>query len=83
MTEIILKLLDNWHWLIILLFSHSMIKLIVQSWLKIVEIRTLNKNIVVFKDSPTERTIEIRSHDISVEKVQRLRESLNSTSKAS
>lgn len=83
MSEIIIKILYNWHWLIILLFAHSIIKIFVQSWLKVVEIRVLNKNVVVFKDSLNERTIEIRTHDISIDKVQKLKESLNSSHKAS
>mgnify|MGYP003394913731 CR=1 FL=1 len=73
MLEIILKLLDNWHWLVILFFIGQFIKIIGNLYLKIVEIKAINKDQIRFAKKGDETVIEITSSTVKISDVEQLK----------
>ena len=46
MESIVIKLLDNWHWVVVLFFIGQFIKIASNAFLRVYEIRHLNKDIL-------------------------------------
>jgi hypothetical protein len=73
MLEIILKLIDNWRWLIILFFCMQLIKIVGNFYLKSVEIKTSNKDQIRFAQKGGETVIEVTSSNIKLSDIERLK----------
>ncbi|MEQ1724166.1 MAG: hypothetical protein ABL930_13415 [Pseudobdellovibrio sp.] len=70
--EIVMKLLEHWSVVIYFFFSIQIVKLIGGFYLKIVEIRALNKDQIKVAISQNECVFEIQSSTVKIEDLHKL-----------
>ena len=74
MTDIILKLLDNWHWVVILFFVGQFLKIASNAFLRIYEIKSTNKDTIKIGIPNDSKVIEITSSSVKLKDLKELNE---------
>jgi hypothetical protein len=72
MENIVIKLLDNWHYLIVLFFISQFLKIGLNSYLKVIEIKTLNKDFVRLEINLDSQVLEIRSNKVNLTDIEKI-----------
>jgi len=72
MKQIVLKMLENWHLVVLMFFIGSFLKLILNTALKIYEVRATNKDTIKIGISDGSKVIEITSSNIKLKELQNL-----------
>ena len=73
LENIVLKLLDNWHWVVVLFFVGQFIKIGSNVFIKIYELKVMNKDTIRVAESSDSTVIEITSSSIKLDDVRRLK----------
>lgn len=74
MLDIVLKMLDNWHWIIILWFVGQFLKIASNAFLRIYEIKSVNKDTIKIGIHNDSKVIEITSSSIKLQDLKELNE---------
>lgn len=74
MKDIVYKMLENWHILLILYFSAKFISIITNAVLKMWELKVMNKDTIKIGINSDSKVIEITSSNLKLKDIQKLNE---------
>lgn len=74
MKDIVYKMLENWHILLILYFSTKFFSIITNAVLKMWELKVMNKDTIKIGINSDSKVIEITSSNLKLKDIQKLNE---------